>query len=159
MTSMTYVLQWQNNRPALESSGERILDALKKGTAITADSGESPPLAPDVANRCFQQLAHSYEEEYGGFRDAPKFPTPGRHNKSLNVHLTCWNLAVPHSFFSVLVSLPHSVVNLMFLMSYWSVNRSTSEGVEALQMALHTLRMMALGGIHDHVAQVHTCLF
>lgn len=51
-----------------------------------------------------------------------------------------------------------SLVNLMFLMSYWSVNRSTSEGVEALQMALHTLRMMALGGIHDHVAQVHTCL-
>lgn len=55
------------------------------------------------------------------------------------------------------VSLPPSIVNLMFLMSYWSVNRSTSEGVEALQMALHTLRMMALGGIHDHVAQVHTC--
>lgn len=47
-----------------------------------------------------------------------------------------------------------SVVNLMFLMSYWTVNRSTSEGVEALQMALHTLRMMALGGIHDHIAQV-----
>lgn len=44
----------------------------------------------------------------------------------------------------------------MFLMSYWCVNRSTSEGAEALQMALHTLRMMALGGIHDHVAQVWT---
>ncbi|XP_034426695.1 spermatogenesis-associated protein 20 [Hippoglossus hippoglossus] len=112
--------QWRNNRPALESSGERILEALKKGTAVAANPGESPPLAPDAATRCFQQLAHSYEEEYGGFRDAPKFPKP---------------------------------VNLMFLMSYWSVNRSTSEGVEALQMALHTLRMMALGGIHDHVAQ------
>lgn len=45
-------------------------------------------------------------------------------------------------------------VNLMFLMSFWAVNRATSEGAEALQMALHTLRMMALGGIHDHVAQV-----
>lgn len=44
----------------------------------------------------------------------------------------------------------------MFLMSLWAVNRSTSEGAEALEMALHTLRMMALGGIHDHVAQVHT---
>uniref|UniRef100_A0A3Q3IEE7 Spermatogenesis-associated protein 20-like TRX domain-containing protein n=1 Tax=Monopterus albus TaxID=43700 RepID=A0A3Q3IEE7_MONAL len=112
--------QWLNNRPALESTGEKILEALKTGTSIAANAGEGPPLASDVANRCFQQLAHSYEEEYGGFRDAPKFPTP---------------------------------VNLMFLMSYWSVNRSTSEGVEALQMALHTLRMMALGGIHDHVAQ------
>eukprot|EP00064_Thunnus_orientalis_P007385 superscaffoldBa00000817_g7405 len=125
ITVLTRIMdQWQNNRSNLESSGDRILEALKKGTAVAANPGQSPPLAPDVANRCFQQLAHSYEEEYGGFRDAPKFPTP---------------------------------VNLMFLMSYWSVNRSTSEGVEALQMALHTLRMMALGGIHDHVAQVHTC--
>ncbi|XP_067432075.1 spermatogenesis-associated protein 20 [Thunnus thynnus] len=121
ITVLTRIMdQWQNNRSNLESSGDRILEALKKGTAVAANPGQSPPLAPDVANRCFQQLAHSYEEEYGGFRDAPKFPTP---------------------------------VNLMFLMSYWSVNRSTSEGVEALQMALHTLRMMALGGIHDHVAQ------
>lgn len=61
--------------------------------------------------------------------------------------------AGPHSS-SLPLSLSHHIVNLMFLMSYWSVNRSTSEGVEALQMALHTLRMMALGGIHDHVAQV-----
>lgn len=45
-------------------------------------------------------------------------------------------------------------VNMMFLMSYWCVSHSNSEGVEALQMALHTLRMMALGGINDHVSQV-----
>ncbi|KAK1881565.1 Spermatogenesis-associated protein 20, partial [Dissostichus eleginoides] len=120
-TVLTRILQqWQNNRPALESNGEKILEALRKGTAVSANPGETPPSAPDVAQRCFQQLAHSYEEEYGGFRDAPKFPTP---------------------------------VNLMFLMSFWSVNRCSSEGGEALQMALHTLRMMALGGIHDHVAQ------
>ncbi|RVE55651.1 hypothetical protein OJAV_G00234130 [Oryzias javanicus] len=120
-TVLTRIMdQWQNNRPSLESSGEKILMALKKGTSITASDGASPPSAPDVADRCFQQLLHSYEEEYGGFREAPKFPSP---------------------------------VNLMFLMSYWWVNRSTSEGLEALQMATHTLRMMALGGIHDHVAQ------
>ncbi|XP_077595715.1 spermatogenesis-associated protein 20 [Stigmatopora nigra] len=112
--------QWKNNRSNLETSGTRILEALKKGTAVSASPGAAPPPAPDVAGRCFQQLARSYEEEYGGFRDAPKFPTP---------------------------------VNLMFLMSYWSVKGSTSEGPEALQMALHTLRMMALGGIHDHVAK------
>uniref|UniRef100_A0A674EK04 Spermatosis associated 20 n=1 Tax=Salmo trutta TaxID=8032 RepID=A0A674EK04_SALTR len=111
---------WQDNREALESSGERVIEALKKGTSIAANPGETPPPAHDVANRCFVQLAHSYEEEYGGFRDAPKFPSP---------------------------------VNLMFLMSFWSVNRSSTEGSEALQMTLHTLRMMALGGIHDHVAQ------
>ncbi|CAB1338156.1 unnamed protein product [Coregonus sp. 'balchen'] len=125
-TVLTRIMeQWQDNREALESSGERVIEALKKGTSIAANPGETPPPAPDVANRCFVQLAHSYEEEYGGFRDAPKFPSP---------------------------------VNLMFLMSFWSVNRSSTEGAEALQMTLHTLRMMALGGIHDHVAQVHTLI-
>uniref|UniRef100_H3CFR8 Spermatosis associated 20 n=1 Tax=Tetraodon nigroviridis TaxID=99883 RepID=H3CFR8_TETNG len=117
---MRIIDQWRNNRPTLESNGNKILEALRKGTAIASDAGSSPAFAPDVAKRCFQQLANSYEEEYGGFREAPKFPSP---------------------------------VNLMFLMSYWCVNRSTSEGVEALQMALHTLRMMALGGINDHVSQ------
>uniref|UniRef100_A0A672LCU2 Spermatosis associated 20 n=1 Tax=Sinocyclocheilus grahami TaxID=75366 RepID=A0A672LCU2_SINGR len=111
---------WQSNRETLESSGERVLEALRKGTEISASPGETLPSGPDVANRCYQQLARSYEEEYGGFREAPKFPSP---------------------------------VNLMFLMSFWAINRASTEGAEALQMALHTLRMMALGGIHDHVAQ------
>ncbi|XP_046709990.1 spermatogenesis-associated protein 20 isoform X2 [Silurus meridionalis] len=110
----------QNNREELESSGERVMDALRKATAISAHSEQTLPSALDVARTCFQQLAHSYEEEYGGFNKSPKFPTP---------------------------------VNLMFLMSYWCVNRTSLEGAEALQMTLHTLRMMALGGIHDHVAQ------
>ncbi|KAJ7987832.1 hypothetical protein DPEC_G00330620 [Dallia pectoralis] len=112
--------QWQDNRDALESGGEKVLEALKKGTSISADPGETPPHAPDVANRCFAQLTHSYDEEYGGFRDSPKFPSP---------------------------------VNFMFLMSFWSLRRSSSEGAEALRMTVHTLRMMALGGIHDHVGQ------
>lgn len=70
--------QWRNNRSALESNGNKILEALKKGTAIASDAESSPPFAPDIAKRCFQQLANSYEEEYGGFREAPKFPSPGK---------------------------------------------------------------------------------
>lgn len=112
--------QWQSHREDLVSNGERILAALKKGTSISASPGETPPPGPDVAARCLQQLAHAYEEEYGGFSQAPKFPTP---------------------------------VNLSFLFSHRALYRSSAEGVQALHMALHTLRMMALGGIHDHVAQ------
>ena len=54
-------------------------------------------------------------------------------------------------------SLPRSPcisVNLNFLFTYWALHRTTPEGARALQMALHTLRMMAHGGIHDHIAQV-----
>ncbi|KAF7653462.1 hypothetical protein LDENG_00082450 [Lucifuga dentata] len=71
--------QWQNNRSALESTGTRVVESLRKGTAISANPGTTPLPAPDVAKRCFHQLANSYEEEYGGFREAPKFPTPGTH--------------------------------------------------------------------------------
>ncbi|KAK6478405.1 spermatogenesis-associated protein 20 isoform X1 [Huso huso] len=46
-----------------------------------------------------------------------------------------------------------STVNLSFLFSHRALHRSSAEGAQALHMALHTLRMMALGGIHDHVAQ------
>ncbi|NXK21853.1 SPT20 protein, partial [Arenaria interpres] len=44
-------------------------------------------------------------------------------------------------------------VNLNFLFTYWALHRTTPEGAQALQMALHTLKMMAHGGIHDHICQ------
>lgn len=43
---------------------------------------------------------------------------------------------------------------LSFLFSYWLSHRLTQDGSRAQQMALHTLKMMANGGIRDHVGQV-----
>lgn len=37
-----------------------------------------PPSAATMNSRCFQQLDEGYDEEYGGFAEAPKFPTPGQ---------------------------------------------------------------------------------
>lgn len=45
-------------------------------------------------------------------------------------------------------------VILNFLFSYWLSHRLTQDGSRAQQMALHTLKMMANGGIRDHVGQV-----
>lgn len=47
-----------------------------------------------------------------------------------------------------------STVILNFLFSYWLSHRVTQDGSRAQQMALHTLKMMANGGIRDHVGQV-----
>lgn len=47
-----------------------------------------------------------------------------------------------------------SAVILSFLFSYWLSHRVTQDGSRAQQMALHTLKMMANGGIRDHVGQV-----
>ena len=45
--------------------------------------------------------------------------------------------------------------NFDFLLRYYGLNTESEEGVEALNMVLHTLNMMAKGGIHDHIGQVN----
>ncbi|XP_061472010.1 spermatogenesis-associated protein 20 isoform X4 [Rhineura floridana] len=112
--------QWKRNKATLLENSQKILSALLARTDVGARGEEAPPSSKEVMTRCFQQLLESYDEEYGGFSESPKFPTP---------------------------------VNLNFLFSYWALHRSTSEGARALQIALHTLKMMAYGGIHDHIAQ------
>ncbi|XP_072846721.2 spermatogenesis-associated protein 20 isoform X1 [Pogona vitticeps] len=112
--------QWKRNKTSLLENSQKILSALLARTDVGVRGEEPPPSSKEVMTRCFQQLSESYDEEYGGFSESPKFPTP---------------------------------VNLNFLFSYWALHRSTPEGAQALQMALHTLKMMAYGGIHDHIAQ------
>lgn len=58
------------------------------------------------------------------------------------------------SMLSPACSLWASAVILSFLFSYWLSHRLTQDGSRAQQMALHTLKMMANGGIRDHVGQV-----
>uniref|UniRef100_A0A8B9F1H7 Spermatogenesis associated 20 n=1 Tax=Amazona collaria TaxID=241587 RepID=A0A8B9F1H7_9PSIT len=112
--------QWKENKDALLESSQKILEALLHTTEIRVRGQESPPPSEMVMATCFQQLSNSYDEEYGGFSESPKFPTP---------------------------------VNLNFLFVYWALHRTTPQGAQALQMALHTLKMMAHGGIHDHIGQ------
>ncbi|KAM4692530.1 spermatogenesis-associated protein 20 [Rhinophrynus dorsalis] len=44
-------------------------------------------------------------------------------------------------------------VNFSFLFCYWALRKGSPEGTQALHMALHTLRSMAYGGIHDHIGK------
>uniref|UniRef100_UPI00398E5DCF spermatogenesis-associated protein 20 n=1 Tax=Pristiophorus japonicus TaxID=55135 RepID=UPI00398E5DCF len=112
--------QWKRNRSGITERSNKILTALQRGLAVSADKEAVPLLCPQVMEKCFQQLAHSYEDDYGGFRESPKFPSP---------------------------------VNFNFLFRFWALNKTSEKGVRALEMAQHTLKMMALGGIHDHVGQ------
>nr|XP_055113358.1 spermatogenesis-associated protein 20 isoform X1 [Symphalangus syndactylus] len=112
--------QWKQNKNTLLESSQRVTTALLARSEISLGDRQLPPSAATMNNRCFQQLDEAYDEEYGGFAEAPKFPTP---------------------------------VILSFLFSYWLSRRLTQDGSRAQQMALHTLKMMANGGIRDHVGQ------
>ncbi|XP_069785510.1 spermatogenesis-associated protein 20 isoform X4 [Narcine bancroftii] len=117
---MNVAEQWKKDQTGIIERGNKILAALHSVGAVSSSKEGMPPPCPQVMKNCFQQLAHSYEDEYGGFSVSPKFPSP---------------------------------VNFNFLFRFWALNKTSEDGAKALEMALHTLKMMALGGIRDHVGQ------
>jgi uncharacterized protein YyaL (SSP411 family) len=65
--------------------GEGLVDALNNVATESADEFASFSRAPLLAAR--QRLEQSYDEEHGGFGDAPKFPHP----TSLELLLSAWH--------------------------------------------------------------------
>src|SRR5213078_512742 len=69
-------------------------------------------------------LAHSYDEEWGGFGDAPKFPRPATLNFLFRMYAR---------------------------LNGREGEREQRDSKAALGMALGTLGRMAEGGMHDHL--------
>ncbi|XP_076453674.1 spermatogenesis-associated protein 20-like [Babylonia areolata] len=111
--------KWKSSQTEIEQQGTAILDALMRGTHV-AEHGEEAMPSLQVINELHSTLEKSYDEEYGGFNKAPKFPQP---------------------------------VNFNALFRLYYIEKDTERGKSALNMCLHTLRMMAKGGMHDHIAQ------
>src|SRR3954447_21649049 len=61
---------WVNRRADLEAAGTKIVNALSS----PLDLGESVPLSERVLDRAAAGLADAYDQRFGGFRGAPKFP-------------------------------------------------------------------------------------
>lgn len=102
---------WKDQKEKVIQSAAQNVEAIVGMGEWEADAAGP---ATGVLDFAFQQLADRYDPEYGGFGDAPKFPSPHQ---------------------------------LQFLARYG--NRTGSE--DSLEMASHTLKMMRLGGIFDHV--------
>jgi uncharacterized protein YyaL (SSP411 family) len=62
---------WQTRRDDVEASAQRIVAALAERTSLPA--GEAPPTDAQLA-AAVKGLQSSYDEQHGGFGDAPKFP-------------------------------------------------------------------------------------
>ncbi|XP_070186193.1 spermatogenesis-associated protein 20-like isoform X2 [Littorina saxatilis] len=116
---MLIAQKWKTNRSEIEEQGTAILDALMRGTHVT-DHGDTEMPTTEVLSKLYEMFEGTYDEEYGGFGKAPKFPQP---------------------------------VNFNVLFRFYNMKKDTEEGKTALNMCLNTLRMMAKGGIHDHIAQ------
>ena len=62
---------WQGQRDKVEQSAKEITAHLK--STSTTSSAE---LSEKIVQRTFRDLSHRFDEQKGGFSEAPKFPTP-----------------------------------------------------------------------------------
>ncbi|HUU39138.1 MAG TPA: thioredoxin domain-containing protein [Candidatus Desulfaltia sp.] len=63
---------WKNRRAELLNSAGRILTALGEDSSTPG----SEKIQPSILDLVFSQLTGQFDDEYGGFGQAPKFPTP-----------------------------------------------------------------------------------
>lgn len=113
---------WDTKKDALRQNGDLIVQQLAEATTASASSVELPlGLSQQTVELCTNQLAKGYDAKLGGFGGPPKFPRP---------------------------------VELYAIMrQYRRLHQKGKEmaASKTLEMALHTLRCMAKGGMHDHI--------
>lgn len=64
--------KWEQERDRVQEAGEEVLELM--GPRLGLQSGAS--LNRDVLDMAYQQLKDRFDHEYGGFGQAPKFPSP-----------------------------------------------------------------------------------
>jgi len=67
----TIANRWNSNRRVLLESAEKIIEHLKN-----TDTAENNQIGSDLIQRAVQIFEHTFDNTYGGFGNAPKFPTP-----------------------------------------------------------------------------------
>ena len=67
----TIAKQWKSNKSELLESAEEIIKHLKN-----TDTAENSQVDRNLIQRAVQIFEHTFDSTYGGFGDAPKFPTP-----------------------------------------------------------------------------------
>lgn len=79
--------KWENEKSSITESGKNILAILKRASEKDFSStGECAPPGLECVQRCLQQFCKSYEHEYGGFSDSPKFPQPSNFDFLFHVY-------------------------------------------------------------------------
>jgi uncharacterized protein len=64
---------WRERRGDVERQGGRVIDAISRAASLTA----SPePLTDEISSSAMAELRRSFDQTWGGFGSAPKFPQP-----------------------------------------------------------------------------------
>ncbi|KAI9332119.1 Six-hairpin glycosidase-like protein [Obelidium mucronatum] len=160
--------KWIADGPEIIQSSEEDFQKLRKVSQSSTTSSLSVETVPPFAfpSKTFLILSKTYDEKYGGFGGAPKFPQPVIMNFLLMYyHAT----KVSSEVFKRLEEEKVSGFELERLAAKFGVRldgvqtsdaqvrvleglkRRSVESSEALNMVEFTMRKIAAGGIHDHV--------
>ena len=63
---------WQNNRDDIVKMGDEVVKMLQRPHVVNEDVN----LSKDILDQAYSQLEVRFDNQYGGFGTAPKFPTP-----------------------------------------------------------------------------------
>lgn len=77
------ISKWKQNKNILIESGNSIVNSMKEYSGISSQE----ELNKELIAEAFQAFSKSFDEDYGGFSEAPKFPSP--HN--ISFILMYWN--------------------------------------------------------------------
>jgi uncharacterized protein YyaL (SSP411 family) len=66
-------LQWRKDPSDMVRTGEQLADIMKREFEASSDSAE---ITKDLINLAVTQFNQSFDHDYGGFGNEPKFPTP-----------------------------------------------------------------------------------
>ena len=70
--------QWNKNSDKLIEQGSRVIDAISKAIAVSADEQGLP--GTGCVQRGYEMLEKRFDGQYGGYGNAPKFPQPSELN-------------------------------------------------------------------------------
>jgi uncharacterized protein len=65
---------WKRRRDEIVASSKDITSQLQKFVQSSNSSGQK--VSREILQKAYNELAHSFDSEYGGFGGAPKFPRP-----------------------------------------------------------------------------------
>ena len=77
-------LQWHENQKDLEQTGEQIASIMKREFQDRSNHGE---VSKDLISLAVTQFQQSFDHDFGGFGNEPKFPTP--HNLMFLLRYAC----------------------------------------------------------------------
>ena len=66
---------WKNNREEILKSANGVTDALKRVTEVTSGA-EGMEIDESTLKKAYEQLSSRFDNDMGGFGEAPKFPVP-----------------------------------------------------------------------------------